>query len=227
MKDNIKTARIVGALFIIATVAYSLGVVLLDPFLGASDYLTTVSENENILTIGAFLVLIDAVAVAGIAIVIYPVLKKHNEALALGYVGARIGESLLFSVNVITTLTLLTLSQEFAKAGTLDTSYYQTLGTLLLAAGNWAYLLGLGLAFAISALVLNFVLYQSKLIPRWLSSWGFIGAALVFANFLLESFGMKPVAILFLPIAVQEMVFAVWLIIRGFDSSAIVSETAK
>ena len=78
MNNNIKTARIVGALFIVATVAYSLSVVLLDSILGGSDYLTNVSANENLLIIGAFLVLIDAVAVAGIAIVIYPVLKKHN-----------------------------------------------------------------------------------------------------------------------------------------------------
>ena len=224
MNNNIKTAKIVGALFIVATVAYSFGVVLLDPILGASDYLTTVSENENILIIGAFLVLIDAVAVAGIAIVIYPVLKKHNEILALGYVGARIGESVLFSVNVITTLTLLTLSQEFVKAGSIDTSHYQTIGSVLLAAGNWAYLLGLGLAFAISAMILNYVLYQSKLIPRWLSAWGFVGAVLVFANYLLASFGINPVEILFLPIAVQEMVFAIWLIVKGFNLSTISSE---
>ena len=217
MNNNIKTARIVGALFIVATVAYSLAVVLLDPILGGSDYLTNISANENTLIIGTFLVLIDA----------DPVLKKHNETLALGYVGARIGESLLFSVNVIATLTLLTLSQEFVKAGSLDTSYYQTLGTVLLAAGNWAYLLGLGLAFAISGMILNFVLYQSKLIPRWLSGWGFIGAALVFANFLLESFGINPVEILFLPIAVQEMVFAVWLIVKGFNSPATISVATK
>ncbi len=226
MNANIKTARIVGALFIIATVAYSLSVILLDPILGDSDYLTKVSANKNLLVIGALLVLIDAVAVAGIAIVIYPVLKKHNEALALGYVSARIGESVLFSVNVIATLTLLILSQEFVKAGAPDTSYYQTLGTVLLAAGNWAYLLGLGLAFALSALILNFVLYQSKLIPRWLSAWGFVGAALVFTNYLLESFGTNPVEILFLPIAVQEMVFAIWLIVKGFNLSAISYESA-
>lgn len=227
MNNNIKTARIAGALFIVATVAYSLAVVLLDPILSSSDYLTNISANENTLIIGTFLVLIDAVAVAGIAIVIYPVLKKHNEALALGYVGARIGESVLFSVNVITTLTLLTLSQEFVNVGSLDTSYYQTLGAVLLAAGNWAYLLGLGLAFAISALILNFVLYQSKLVPRWLSAWGFIGAALVFAKYLLESFGINPVEILFLPIAVQEMVFAVWLIVKGFNSPATISVATK
>ncbi len=225
MNTYIKTARIVGALFIIATVAYSLSVILLDPILGGSDYLTKASANENLVIIGAFLVLIDAVAVAGIAIVIYPVLKKHNEALALGYVGARIGESVLFSVNVITTLTLLTLSQEFAKAGALNTSYYQTLGTVLLAAGNWAYLLGLGLAFALSALILNFILYQSKLVPRWLSGLGLVGATLVFVNYLLETFGINPVEILFLPIAVQEMVFAVWLIVKGFNLPVIASES--
>lgn len=224
MNNNTKTAKTIGLLFIVATLAYSVSVFLFDPILANPDYLTNISANKNLVIIATFLVLIDAVAVAAIAIVIYPVLKKHNETLALGYFGARIGESVLFSVNVIATLTLLTLSQEFTRAGVLDTSYYQTLGAVLLAAGNWAYLLGLGLAFAISALLLNFLLYQSKLIPRWLSGWGFIGAALVFVNFLLESFGITPVEVLYIPIAVQEMVFAIWLIVKGFNTSAIASD---
>ena len=227
MDSHRKTAIIVGILFITATVAYSLGVIFLDPILGGSDYLTKVSENENQVIIGAILVLIDAVAVAGIGIVIYPILKKHNETLALGYVGARIVESVLFIVNVIFILTPLTLSQEFVKAGAPDASYYLTLGTLLLAAGDWAFLLGFGLAFTLSALILNFVLYQSKLIPRWLSGWGFVGAVLIFAYYLLQFFSINQVEILFLPIAVQEMVFAVWLIVKGFNPSAIDSLSAK
>jgi hypothetical protein len=227
MNSDKKTAIIVGVLFINATLAYSLGVFLLDPILRASDYLTKASKNENQVIMGALLVLIDSVAVAGIGIVIYPILKKHNEALALGYAGARIIESVLFIVNIIAILTLLTLSQEFVRAGAQDSLYYQTLGTVLLAAGDWAFWLGIGLAFALSALILNFVLYQSKLIPRWLSSWGIVGAALVFANFLLQSFSNDPVEILFLPIAVQEMVFAVWLIVKGFNPAAIDSESAK
>jgi hypothetical protein len=226
MNSNRKTAIIVGVLFITATVAYSIGMILLDPILGGSDYLTKASENANQMIIGALLVLIDAIAVAGIGIVIFPILKKYNEASALGYAGARIVEGVLFMINAITILTLLTLSQEFAKAGALDAFYYQTLGTVLLSAGNWFYLLGLGLVFALSALILNSVLYKSKLVPRWLSGWGLIGAALVFANYLLESFGINPVEILFLPIAVQEMVFAVWLIVKGFNQSALASESA-
>ena len=220
-----KIAIIVGVLFITATVAPIISGV----FLGSlsdisggddSDYLTETSENEKQVIIGVFFYIIMAVAVASIAIVIYPILKKHNEALALGYVGARIAEGLLFIVNIITILTLLTLSQEFVKAGAPDGSYYQILGTLLLAAGDWAYMLGFGLAFTISALILNYVLYQSNLIPRWLSVWGFVGAALIFVYYLLQPFNINLVEILFLPIAVQEMVFAVWLIVKGFNPSA-------
>lgn len=227
MNSYRKTAIIVGVLFIIATVAYSLGVILLDPILTASDYLTSASENENQMIMGSFLVLIDAVAVAGIGIMIYPILKKRNEALALGYAGARIAEGILFIVNVIAILTLLVLSQEFVKSGALDASYYQTFGIILLAAGDLAFLFGFAVAFTLSALILNYLLYQSKLVPRWLSGWGFVGALLLWVYYLLQPFSIDQVGILFIPIAVQEMVFAVWLIVKGFNSSAIDSATAK
>lgn len=222
--SHTKAAIIVGVLFITATVAYSLSVIILDPILGGSDYLTKASESENQVILGAVLVLIDSIAVAGIGIVIYPVLKKHNESLALGYAGARIAEGVLFCVNVITILLLLTLSQEFVKAGTPDASFYQTSGTVLMAAGNWSFLLGFAVAFTLSALMLNFLLYQSKLIPRWLSGWGFIGAVLIFVYYLLQFFTNIQVEMLFYPIAVQEMVFAVWLIVKGFNTSAMDSE---
>jgi hypothetical protein len=215
-----KTATIVGVLFIIATVAPIISGVFLGPLSDISggddsDYLIETSENEKQVIIGVLFYIIMAVAVASIAIVIYPILKKHNEALALGYVGARIAEGLLFIVNIITILTLLTLSQEFVKAG----------GDLLLAAGDWAYMLGFGLAFTISALILNYVLYRSKLVPRWLSVWGFIGAVLIFVYYLLQPFSINLVEILFLPIAVQEMVFAVWLIVKGFSPQEIKSKS--
>ncbi|MFC2075567.1 DUF4386 domain-containing protein [candidate division KSB1 bacterium] len=226
MDSNRWTARIAGILFIIATVAYSIGSSLIESLIGAQDNLIKLSANENQVIIGALLVLIDAVAVAGIAVVLYPVLKKYNEALALGYVSARIVEAVLFFVNVITILTLLTLSHKFVQAGAPDASYYQTLGALLHVAANWTFLLGFGLAFTLSALILNYVLYQSKLIPQWLSVWGLVGAVLIFAYYLLQYSSGKQVEILFLPIAVQEMVFAVWLIAKGFNPSAIVSRSA-
>ncbi len=97
---------------------------------------------------------------------------------------------------------------------------------LLLAARDWAFMLGPGLVFALSALVLNYILYQSQLIPRWLSGWGLIGGTLMFASYLLQFFSIN-LEFLFVLIGVQEIVFAVWLIVKGFNSSAIASESVK
>ncbi|MCP4356414.1 MAG: DUF4386 domain-containing protein [Chloroflexi bacterium] len=227
MNSNKKIARIVGVLFIIATVATILSLAITGPILDDPDYLINISANENQMITGMLFMLFDAVSVAGIAIMMYPILKKQNEASALGYVGARIVESVLFIVYVIILLTLLTLSQEFVKAGSPDASYFQTEGTLLLAASDWTFSIGLGLVFALSALILNYSLYQSRLVPRWLSGWGFVGAALVLALTLLAFFSINLTEILNLPIALQEMVFAVWLIVKGFNSSAIASGSAE
>jgi hypothetical protein len=227
MNTHRKTAIIAGVLFIAATVASSLSFIILEPILDALDYLISVSANESQVIMAALLMLIDVVAVVGIAIMMYPILKKHHEAIALGYVAARIIEGVFFIVYLVPVLLLLTLSQEFVKAGAPDASYFQTGGTLLLAASDWTLVLGLRLAFALSALILNYSLYQSKLIPRWLSGWGFVGGTLVFVLLLLRFFSINLTEIFDLPIALQEMVFAVWLIVKGFNPTAIASESAK
>ena len=222
-----KNEFIVGVLFITATVAYSIGMLILDPILSSSNYITEVSENENQIILASFLILIDAVAVGGIGIVIYPILKKRNETVAFAYAGARIVECVFFIINAIGILTLSTLSQEFTKVGAPDDSHYQTLGTLLLEASDWAFIFGFYVAFTISSLILNFFLYKSKLVPRWLSGWGFIGALSLWLYYLLQFLNISYVEILFLPIAVQEMAFAVWLIVKGFNFTEIDSVTAK
>jgi hypothetical protein len=105
----------------------------------------------------------------------------------------------------------------------------QTLGTLLLAAYDWTFWLAVTLVLGLTALISNNILYQLRLVPRFISVWGFIGGTVVIAQGLLEIFGYNQVAILALPIAVQEMVLAIaiWLIIKGFNSSAINSPSAK
>ena len=183
MDSNRKTAIIVGVLFIIATVAPIISAVPLSVvplgFLGTEgdpDYLTAISENENRVLIGALLWLTMTASVVAIPIMMFPILRKHNESLALGYVGARIFEGFFDAVNVISLLSLLSLSREFATAGAPVASYFQTSGALLLAAIDWGSLL-LDLAWLLSVPVFNYVLYQSKLIPRWLSVLGLIGGA--------------------------------------------------
>ena len=211
-----ETARIVGLLFITAFVAGGIRYFLLDPILDDPDYLINIAADKNRVIIGALSFLILAVALAGIAIVMYPILKKHNEALALGYVSTRIVEAVLFMIVIISILTLWTLSQKFVKAGAPDASYFQTLGDFLLAVRYWAYNVLWPIILGLGALMFYFLLYQSQLIPRWLSVWGLIGAPL-FPIAWLSLFGPTISGFFVLPLVLNEMVLAVWLIVKGFN----------
>jgi hypothetical protein len=144
-------------------------------------------------------------------------LRKQNEALALGYVAARIVEGVLFIVAVLAILTLWTLSQKYVEAGAPDASYFQTLGELLLAVRYWAYNVLWPVIIGLGSLMFYYLLYQSKLIPRWLSVWGLIGAPLFPVSWL-SLFGPKISGPFLLPLVANEMVLAVWLIVKGFNS---------
>jgi hypothetical protein len=232
MNSYRNNAIMAGVLFIIATVVGILGnVIFLTPILDAPDYLIKISANENQVIIGGLLMLIAAFASASIAICLYPILKKHHEALALGSVGFRVMEGMLYIVGVVCTLSLLTLSQEYVTAGASNASLYQISGTLLLAVKTWAGMLSV-IAFTTGAMMYYYIFYQSKLVPRWLSGWGFLAAALSLASALLAISGLliplSPVFIVFnLLILVQEMVLAVWLIVKGFNPSVIASKSPQ
>jgi hypothetical protein len=227
-----KSAKIVGILFIIGTVAGILSVVFTGNILGSPDYMIKISANENQVMVGILLVLIMAAACASIAIWLYPVLRKYDEALALGAVGFRLMEGVLYIVSVIGLILLLTLSQEFVKAGAPDSSYFQTLGVLLLTGYNWVGNVPMLLAWCLGALMYYYIFYQTRLIPRWLSAWGLLGASLVIVASMLVMFRFIDIwstaqVVLNLPIALQEMVLAIWLIVKGFNPSAITSEPIR
>ena len=225
MKTYRVTAIVVGILFITATVTAILSIVSLGSILEPPDYLTKFSENENRVIISVLLWLILAVSVMGIGVLMFPVLKPYDEGLALGYAGIRLIEAVFIIAASLGLLSLLTLSQEFV-AGALDATYYQPSGALLIALHDWSFIIGTMIFLGLGGLCLNYLLYQSKLVPRWLSVWGLIGAALILLYGLLSLFGLDP-GLLAPPIAVQEMVFAVWLIVKGFNPSAIASGSAK
>jgi len=222
---NRKNAIMAGVFYIIATVAPILTVFFVG-FLGGqvsgkgptSDYLANVSANETQVVIATFIELVFALAVVGITVTLFPILRKHHKVSALGFSALRFIEAISIITGSIAMLTLLTLSQEFVKAGVQDASYFQTMGDLLLAARDWAFLIGCGLVWSLSAVILNYLLYQSKLIPRWLSVWGMLGAILSFVAYVPEFFDVNSLDILWLPIGVQEMVFALWLIVKGTNS---------
>lgn len=225
-----KTAIIAGTLFIIATFASILSNLFLKS-VHASDYLVEISVNGNQVIAGVLLMVIAAVASASIAFSLYPVLKKYSEALALGAVCFRLIEGVFYFVGILGLVLLQTLSQEFVRAGTPDVPVYQILGTLLLA---WRECVGFGIApttFGLGSLMYYSIFYQTELIPRWLSGWGLAAAVLcMVASVSVMSGLISPLStihiVLNLPIALQEMVMAVWLIVKGFNPSAIASRSA-
>jgi Domain of unknown function (DUF4386) len=221
-----KNAIVVGVLFISATVFSILSSFFLGSTLAAPISMITVNANEPQVMIAVILELIAALSAFGTAVFMYPILKKYIESLAIAYVGLRLLENTFYILGVVSLIVLLTLSKEYTGA---INATYQPLSNLVIALSDWAIAIGTLILFGIGSITLNYVLYQSKLVPRWLSAWGFIGAVLVILYGLIGMITLDPnmittnLTILALPIAVQEMVFAVWLIIKGFNPSVIAS----
>jgi hypothetical protein len=219
-----RTARIAGVLFIVATLASIASLPFLEP-INASNDLVSVSANGNQVIFGALLAVVGAAASASIAISLYPVLKRYSQGLALGAVGFRLIEGVLYIVGVVGLMLLLTLSQEFVKAGAPSSSYFQTLGALILAGYHFVNNAGAVMAFSLGAMMYYYIFYRTRLVPLWLSGWGFVGAAMCMVSGVLVMFSLigafsTSQVVLALPIGVQEMVLAVWLIVKGFNPAA-------
>jgi hypothetical protein len=225
MKSGRVTARIAAALFITATVASLLSTGFLNPVLNGLDYLDKTFVHQDRVIVGAFFLLIAAFASASIAISLYPVLRRHSEGLALGAACFRVMEGVLYLVSAIAALLLVTLSQEFEKAGSPATSYFQTTGTLLRELRDQTSVTGV-LAFYLGALMYYYIFFRSRLIPRWLSGWGLVGAGIgliagILVLFRVFGFMSSTQVVLNLPIGVNEIVLAVWLILVGFSSAPV------
>ncbi|MEX1134206.1 MAG: DUF4386 domain-containing protein [Acidimicrobiia bacterium] len=215
------TARVIGVLFVVASATAIAGGFLLLP-LAESDYLVATAAAEGQIVSGVLIELILVMSVIAIAVMMYPLLKRQNEGLALGYVGARTLEGVLLLAASVSGLLVLSLAQDYGVAGAADV---QALGDSLLAARDWTYLLGSMAVFGVTALILNSLLYRSRLVPTWLSVWGLLGGGLIVLRGLIGMYGADLTGLmqgLFVaPIAVQEMVFAIWLIIKGFNTSGL------
>ena len=221
MNGNRRTAVIAGVLFIIATVANIISRVgFLTPVLGAPDVLTGVAANESRVLMGALLLLVGAVAASGIAIALYPVLRPWDHALAIGSVGFRLIEGAFYLGIVVCLLILVALGREAAQSGAAASPAYEASASLVMAGRDALGQVGV-LVFGLGALMYYSVFYRSRVVPRWLSAWGLLAIASVMASGVLVIAGViqpmsPPQVVLALPIGVQEMVLAVWLIAKGF-----------
>ncbi len=227
-----RNAIAVGVLFIACSAASILSMVPLGSMLDAPVDLARLAANDNRVILTALIEFVWAATAAGIAIALYPVLRKHNRALALGSVAARVVEGVFVLVGTLSLLALLDFEPgirggRFCRL-ILVSGRRQT---RCLRSGIGRMGSSRSLPFALGALMYYYLLYRSRLVPRWLSGWGLVGAGLclvatVYAGFTQE-FGFSTVnTVLNIPIGVQEMVLAVWLIVKGFNTSAVTADRA-
>jgi len=214
MKTYRKTAVIVGVLFIIGTVSGILSAVFTGSTLGASDYLVQVAANEMQMITGAFFVLLMGLSLAMVPVMMYPLFKKQNGALALGAVVFRGPiEAAVYILMVVSWLLLIVVSRDSANAA--DASSFQALGAVLLKTSETINPV-LEIVFSLGALMFYVLFYQTRLIPPWLSGWGIVGAIVYLVAGVMALFG-TPMEILLALLGVQEMVMALWLIFKGFN----------
>jgi hypothetical protein len=219
-------AQRIGWLFVLATAAGVSGAVMMSSTLGDDDLIAAVHSNQGSLIVGEMLIFVMLAAMVGTAVLLAPILKAYSETLALSYVLARTLEVVMISIGLVAGLLLIPLSWDVAAASGGDAASAAVLAESLKSAGDWTGYLGAQMLFSITALVLNLAFLQNGLIPRWLSLWGLIGVPFAFASGLLVMFeslnsNASMLNLLIVPLAIQELVMAFWLIAKGFadDSS--------
>lgn len=232
MKGNRQAAIAVGIMFILATVTAILGLLFYQPILTGPDYLVNGAAHQDQVRLGVLMELILVVTAIGTAIGMFPVLKPYGERIALAHLLFRFLEAVVITVGIVAVLALLTLSQTFVATDAPDVTSFKALGSLLQSVYKWTSMLGPLFFLGINTFMYNSLLYKSKLVPRPLAIFGLTGATLVFIASLVVLAGITtqlslPALTLIMPIAIFEMVLASWLIVKGFNASALASTPAK
>ncbi len=227
MDPTRKISLITGWLFIITFVtSIPAALVLYTPVLDHPNYIVGAGADNRI-ALGALLEMILIIANIGTAIVLFPILKRQNEGLALGYVTARVMESVFIAVGILSLLAVVTLRQDVGGAG--GPSSLVNVGRSLVAIHDWTFLLGPGWVVGVgNGLLLGYLMYRSGLVPRGMAMLGLIGGPLIIASgtaVLFDVFepGSGPQVIATAPEFVWELSLGVYLIVKGFKPSPITS----
>lgn len=220
------TARVVGAVYLAGFVVGIVGNIMIQSILGASNHLATISASGMTVTIGAILWLLAVVGDAGHGVLMFPVLKQHSERMAIGYLAARIVDAIFIAVMVLFMLIQLPLGGEYLKAAAGDASFLQALSAVSVQASQYAYEIGMS-ALGVSGLILCYTLYKAKLVPQWLAIWGLVGYATILFGMVSAIMGSGLGDLSSIPGGLWEVFIGVWLIAKGFSSSAFVSQPAR
>jgi hypothetical protein len=230
MSSTRATAVVTGVFFLVAAVAAVVALALYQPVLSDPGYVLGAGADTRVL-LGGFLEVVLAVSVIGTAVTVYPVVKRQNHSVALGYVCGRLLEAAIIVVGIISVLAVLTLRQDHAGAASADNDALVAVGQSLVALHDWTFLLGPGLVIGINSLLLASLMYRSRLVPRAIAVLGLVGGPLVFASSTAVLFGLYDQVSAFaglaaFPVFAWEMSLAVYLIVKGFKPSPLIAPGA-
>lgn len=226
MKNERVAAIWVGILYIIGTVAGVSSKIFSSGVTTGAGLLKSVAENAAGVQITGLAVLTMGIALAAIPAIIYPTLKRHSEPMAVGYVVFRGALETLTHIGcALCWFVLPMIAAQSTTAGAAVSAQLTSLGALVMQAPDAIGAVG-SVVFSISALILYTVMYRARLVPRWLAGWGLVSAGLYLVAGLITVFAPMPV-LLMMPMAFQEMVMAVWLIVKGFSTGEVAPKASR
>jgi hypothetical protein len=221
-----RTARVAGVLFLITFATSIPALYLFQPVLDDPAGYIAGAGADNRIFLGAFLELLLIVANVASAVVLFPVLKRQSESLALGYVTARLVESTFIAIGLVSVLAVVSLQQD----ATPDAG---AVGVALAAIKDWTFLLGPGFIVGIgNGLILGYLMYKSALVPRRMAMLGLVGGPLICASGIAVLFGVfeqggTGQAIATLPEFFWELSLGIYLTVKGFRASPILSADSR
>jgi hypothetical protein len=217
-----RTAVAVGALFWISNLVTLVGSAVVGTIPAGAGALAGMYPHATQVVAGTLIAHINEAAIIGYAVLLFPVLKRYSQGLALSYAAFKVVEAVLLLVSAVSLLSLIALSHSYLTAAGGNAPALKASADVILAQQFWAARLA-ALAYLVATPVLNFVLYKSQLVPRFLSVWGFAALAMLALGLALgvgdPSRGFQPGQVLVVPIILWELTLATWLIVRGFNPS--------
>ena len=213
---NKVSARVIGALFIAGFVFYGVGFGLVSSVFDAPDFLSTIAAHQNILVLGAFMMLLNTVVDIGKGVLFFPILEKHGKRTALAYLSAVTVQVVLLDIGVLFLLMIVPLGHYAVDVAGASAPWATALGSLLTEANTMAYHIGQA-TLSGGGIFLCALLYRAGLLPRFLSAWGVIGYAIHLAGSVAEIFGIPISLVLLIPGGLFEVALGFWLIIKGFQ----------
>jgi hypothetical protein len=209
----------IGVLYLAGMVIGVGGDILIQSVLTAPDQLASIAAGSTLLAVGASCWLAAAAGDAAHGVLMFPVLRRHSERSAVGYLAARIMDATLIAVLALFVVMQMAIGREVAQAGASDTPYLQALSAVLEQAKGNAYEFAM-VTLGVSGLILCSAFLRSRLIPRPLAVWGLVGYAVILVGSILQILGFELHSVQAVPGGLWEMFVGVRLIVRGFSAPA-------